>query len=110
MRILLVLTCCFGLALFAGAAQEQQNNSSPAPKKKGGGNAPSQQAVAPQARPQRLAFPPERFHKAGPGGPNAQQPATGKSAKKWQGPVTGGNPTNVSGKTNVSAKNTTFNK
>ena len=110
MRTLLVLTCCFGLASFAGAAQQQDDQTTTQGKKKGGGNAPSQQAVAPQARPQRLAVPPERFHKAGPGGPNAQQPATGKSAKKWQGPVTGGNPTNVSRQTNVSAKNTTFNK
>ncbi len=111
MRILLVLTCCFGLASFAGAAQQDDQNQNQG-KKKGGGNAQSQQqqVVAPQTG--------KKF-KAGPGGgphtQNFQQPstvthynATGKKGK-WQGPVTGGNP-NLSGQTNVSAKNTTFNK
>src|SRR6266581_3086363 len=89
MRILSVLTCCFGLALFAGAAQ---------------------QAVTPP--------PTGKMYKAGPGGghhnANFQQPSTvtnynkptGKNAKNWQGPVTGGNQTNVSG----NAASTKFNK
>ena len=110
MRILLVLTCCFGLASFAGAAQQDDQNPNQG-KKKGGGNAPAQQqAVTPQTG---------KVYKAGPGGgrhtQNFQQPGTvtykgtGKNAQKWQGPVTGGNP-NLSGQTNGSAKNTTFNK
>ena len=41
MRILSVLTCCFGLALFAGAAQQQDDNQNSQNKKKGG-NAPKQ--------------------------------------------------------------------
>ena len=109
MRILLVLTCCFGLASFAGAAQQDDENQKQG-KKKGGGNAQSQQVTTPQTG---------KVYKAGPGGgrhtQNFQQPGTvtykgtGKNAKNWQGPVTGGNP-NLSGQTNVSAKNTTFNK
>ena len=108
MRILLVLTCCFGLASFAGAAQQddQGNNQG---KKKGGGNAPSRQVTTQQTG---------KVYKAGPsGGPhtaNFQQQGTvnykGAGKTKWQGPVTGGNSTNLSSQTNVSAKNTTFNK
>jgi hypothetical protein len=50
MRILLTLTCCLGLALFAGAAQQNNNNNqNPQYKKKGGGNAPQGQVVTPQA-------------------------------------------------------------
>lgn len=108
MRILLVLTCCFGLASFAGAAQQddQGNNQG---KKKGGGKAPSQQVTTQQTG---------KVYKAGPGGgphnANFQQQGTvhykGAGKNKSQGPVTGGNPTNLSGQTNVSAKNTTFNK
>src|SRR5438132_8911951 len=110
MRILSVLTCCFGLALFAGAAQQDDQDINKGKKK--GGNAQSQQqqqqVVAPQTG--------KKF-KAGPGGGNAQnfkQPSTvtnynkptGKNAKKWQGPVTDGNPANVSG----NAASTKFNK
>jgi Putative peptidoglycan binding domain len=107
MRILLVLTCCFGLAFFAGAAQPDDPNHNQG-KKKGGSNAPSQVA-APQTG---------KVYKAGPGGGHHNmQPttatnykATGKTAK-WQGPVTSGrNPTNLSGQTNVTAKSTKFNK
>src|SRR6266581_4886950 len=98
MRILLVLTCCFGLASFAGAAQQDDQNQNQG-KKKGGGNEPAQeQAVTPQTG---------KKYKAGPGGgphgQNFQQQSTvhykgtGKNAKNWQGPVTGGTQTNVSG-------------
>src|SRR5438128_655635 len=45
MRTLLVLTCCFGLALFAGAAQPDDQGNQQG-KKKGQGNAPAQ-TVAP---------------------------------------------------------------
>ncbi len=100
MRILLVLTCCFGLALFAGAAQPDDPNHNQG-KKKSGDNAPSQQVVTtPQTG---------KKYKAGPGGgphtQNFQQPNTignlgnkGNKAK-WQGPVTG-----------QGANTTTFNK
>ncbi len=109
MRILLVLTCCFGLASFAGAAQQDDQNQNQG-KKKGGQQQQQQQVVAPQTG--------KKFKAGGGGGPhtqNFQQPGTvhykgtGKNAQKWQGPVTGGNP-NLSGQTNVGAKNTTFNK
>jgi hypothetical protein len=110
MRILLVLTCCFGLAFSAGAAQQddQGNNQG---KKKGGGNAPSQQAVTQPTTAGKIKGQ-GRYNASA----NLQQPGTthyqttGKHAKNWQGPVTGGNPKNFSGQTNVSAKNTTFNK
>src|SRR2546430_11456362 len=92
MRILLVLTCWFGLASFAGAAQQDDENQNQG-KKKGGGNAQSQQVTTPQTG---------KVYKAGPGGgrhtQNFQQPGTvsykgtGKNAKNWQGPVTGGKP------------------
>jgi hypothetical protein len=97
MRILLVLTCCVGLAFFAGAAQpdEQGNNQG---KKKGAGNAPSQQVAAPQTG---------KVYKTGPGGgphnANVQYNAGNKKAK-WQGPVTGQTQTNVSGNANVNTK------
>ena len=106
MRILLVLTCCFGLAFFAGAAQQDDQGQNQG-KKKGGGNAPAQQVTTQQTG---------KVYKAGPGGgphhTNVQQPstvgnykATGKNAKKWQA---GGNPTdvsgNVSGDANVKTK------
>src|SRR5260370_26193350 len=105
MRILLVLTCCFGLASLAGAAQQDDQNQNQG-KKKGGGNAPAQQqAVTPQTG---------KVYKTGPGGgrhtQNFQQPGTvtykgtGKNAKNWQGPVTGGN-SKPSGQAHVSAKN-----
>lgn len=60
MRILLTLTCCLGLATFAGAAQpDNQGQGNQQYKKKGGGNAPQQQATG---RPQTLTFKPGRFH------------------------------------------------
>ena len=111
MRILLVLTCCFGLASFAGAAQQDDQNQNQG-KKKGGGNAPAQeQAVTPQTG---------KKYKAGPGGgphgQNFQQQSTvhykgtGKNAKNWQRPVTGGTQTNVSGNASGNAATTKFNK
>src|SRR5260370_33753055 len=91
MRILLVLTCCFGLASLAGAAQQDDQNQNQG-KKKGGGKAPAQQqAVTPETG---------KVYKAGPGGgphgQNFQQQSTGrfkgpgKNAKNWQAPGTGG--------------------
>jgi len=113
MRILLVLTCCFGLASFAGAAQQDDQNQNQG-KKKGGGNAQpqqQQQAVTPQTG---------KKYKAGPGGgphdQNFQQQSTvhykgtGKNAKNWQGPVTGGSQTSVSGDASGSAATTKFGK
>src|SRR2546423_12306328 len=101
MRILLVLTCSVGLVLFAGAAQQDDQDSNKG-KKKGGNAQQQQQVVAPQTG---------KKIKAGPGARNVQnfqQPptthynATGKHAKNWQGPVTGGEQTkgfcNVLGK------------
>src|SRR5438270_4121939 len=88
MRILLVLTSCVGLALFAGAAQhDDQNNNNNQYKKKGGGNAqPQQQQVVTQQTGKK--------YKAGAGAggnvQNFQQPSsvhykgTGKNAKNWQ--------------------------
>jgi hypothetical protein len=117
MRILSVLTCCVGLALFAGAAQpeDQDNNQG---KKKGGGHAQSQQVAAqPTTAPAKIKG---GHHNANP---NFQQPATvggnykatGKHAKGWDGKVTGQTQTNLSGQTNLpavqsTAKGTTFNK
>src|SRR2546422_8583607 len=111
MRILLVLTCCFGLASFAGAAQQDDQNQNQG-KKKGGGNAPAQeQAVTPQTG---------KKYKAGPGGgphgQNFQQQSTvhykgtGKNAKNWQGPMTGGAPTKMSRKPSRKAATTKVNK
>jgi Putative peptidoglycan binding domain len=111
MRILLVLTCCFGLASFAGAAQQDDQDHNQG-KKKGGGNAPAQQqAVTPQTG---------KVYKAGPGGgphgQNFQQQSTvhykgtGKNAKNWQGPVTGGTQKNVSGSASGNAATTKFGK
>jgi len=48
MRILFVLTCCLGLASFAGAAQVQQQDN-PLPKKKGHHAQSSEQAATPSA-------------------------------------------------------------
>src|SRR5947207_15874314 len=91
MRILLVLTCCFGLASLAGAAQQDDQNQNQG-KKKGGGNAPAQQqAVTPQTG---------KKNKAGPGGgPHDQNfnqqerglsKGQGKNARIEQGPGTAG--------------------
>jgi hypothetical protein len=109
MRILLVLTCSVGLALFAGAAQQDDQDNNKGKKK--GGNAQSQQVVTPQTG---------KMYKTGPGGghhtQNFQQPntvthynATGKKGK-WQGSVTGQTQTNVSGNVSTNAANTKFNK
>ena len=119
MRILLVLTSCFGLAFFAGAAQHDDQDNNNQGKKKGGGNTPSQQVTTQQTG---------KVYKGGPHTANLQQPSTvhykgaGKNGK-WQGPVTGGNQTNVSGNAQLhtghhnkdlpavqSANTTTFNK
>ena len=60
MRILLVLTCCVGLASFAGAARPEEAGNNQGKKKGGGGaNAPQQQVATPQTG--------KKF-KAGPGG------------------------------------------
>src|SRR5438445_1131978 len=101
MRILLVLTSCVGLALFAGAAQQDDQDSNKG-KKKGGNAQPQQQqqqVVAPQTG--------KKF-KAGPDGGNAQnfqQPTTThyKNTQKWHGPVTGQTETNVSERTNLNS-------
>src|SRR5437763_1161911 len=108
MRILLVLTCCVGLALFAGAAQPEDPGNHHGKKKGDEGNAPTQQVTTQQTG--------KKF-KAGPGGgphtQNFQQQSTlnykttGKN--KWQGPVTGGNPGGVSGN-NKFNKSLTVNK
>jgi len=123
MRTVLTLTCCFGLALFAGAAQQddQNQNNNQGKKKGGGGNAAAQQqVVAPQTVPQT-----GKKFKTGPGGgphynanANVQQPntvtnyqQTGKHGKKWQqGAVTGQTQANVSGNVSGNAANTKFNK
>ena len=106
MRIFLVLTCCFGLALFAGAAPTIDDSQNPQSKKKGGGNAPSGQVTTQETG---------KVYKTGPGGgphnksfqqssTSTTYQATGKHAKKWQGPVTtGGNQTNVSAQANLPA-------
>jgi hypothetical protein len=99
MRILLVLTCCFGLASFAGAAQQDDQNQNQGKKKGGGGNAQAQQQVTtPQTG--------KKFKAGGGGGPhsvNVQQPATvhykGAGKNKGQGQTQ----TNVSGQTNLPA-------
>jgi Putative peptidoglycan binding domain len=105
MRILLVLTCSFGLALFAGAAQ--QDDQGDQHKKKGG---QSGQVVAqPTTAPAKIKG--SRYN----ANANFQQPgtthyqSTGKHAKNWQGPVTSRNSTNLPA-VQSTAKGTTFNK
>src|SRR6266404_6105592 len=101
MRILLILTCCVGLALFAGAAQQNNNNNNNQQyKKKGGNNAAQQQVVTQQTG--------KKYKTTGMGAgthvQNFQQSNTGGQYKankfKYQ---------NQSG-FNSSASNTTFNK
>jgi hypothetical protein len=97
MRILLVLTCCLGLVLFAGAAQQDDQNNNKG-KKKGGNNAPTQQTVAPYSGKQK--FKPQ--HQYAPNQtyvPN--QTHVNKSFKKTT--TTGGNLSST-------ANSTTFNK
>ena len=101
MRTVLVLTCCVGLAAFAGAAQ--QDNNQQQIKKKGGGNAPQQPVMTQQTG--------KKFKATGTGaGPhvqNFQQPNTvgGSNKAKFNKNFTGqGN------NLNSSASNTTFNK
>src|SRR2546423_5323586 len=104
MRILLVLTCCVGLALFAGAAQPDDQDSNHGKKKGGGGNAPAAQVTTQQTG---------KVYKAGPGGgphtQNFQQQSTvhykGAGKNKWQGPVNGQTQTNVSGQTKLKMHN-----
>jgi len=102
MKMLLTITCCVGLAAFAGAAQ-QNNNQNPPVKKKGGGNAPqSQQHVVTQ----------QKFKTTGTGTgahvQNFQQPNTvgGSNLNKTKFHKTVTNQSNVSS----SASSTTFNK
>jgi len=93
--MLLVLTCCFGLALFAGAAQQQNDQPNNPPKKKGG-NAQTQ-TVTPYSGKQN--FKPQ--HHYGPNQTyNPNQTHVNKSLK-----TTTGGPGNL-----APAKNTTFNK
>jgi hypothetical protein len=107
MRILLVLACCFGLAIFAGAAQPEDQEHG---KKKEKGNVQSQQVVAPTPHPGGKA----KFHtqtnvsertNLNSSKSNKLEAIHKGGAKKWQGPVTDGNP-NVSG----NAASTKFNK
>jgi putative peptidoglycan binding protein len=102
MRTVLVLTCCVGMAAFAGAAQQNNNNQQQI-KKKGGGNAPQQPVVTQQTG--------KKFKTTGTGTgahvQNFQQPNTvgGSNKAKFHKTVTGqGN--NLS----TSASKTTFNK
>jgi Putative peptidoglycan binding domain len=104
MRIILVLTCCVGLAFFAGAAQPDDAGNHQG-KKKGGGTATAQPVTTTQQT--------GKVYKAGPVGAahtqNFQQQGTvhykGTGKNKWQGPVT-----NPGGNLSTSANNTTFNK
>src|SRR5438309_10089937 len=99
MRILLVLACCFGLALFAGAAQPDDAGNHQG-KKKGGGNAESQQVTTQQTG---------KVYKTGPGGgphTGTTNYNVGNKKTKWQGQVTGQTQTNVYG----NAASTKFNK
>ena len=108
MRILLVLTCCFGLVSFAGAAQQDDQGHNQG-KKKGGGNAVSQQTTV-----QPTTVTPKVHGQHYNASANIQQPTTvthyGKNAKKWQGGVTGGTQTNVSGNVSGNAATTKFGK
>jgi hypothetical protein len=103
MRTVLVLTCCVGLAAFAGASQ-QNNNPNPPVKKKGGGNASQQPIVTQQTG--------KKFKTTGTGTAahvqNFQQPNTvgGSNLSKAKFHKTVTNQSNVSS----SASNTTFNK
>jgi len=112
MRILLVLTCCVGLALFAAAAPTIDDSQNPQYKKKGG-NAPAQNVVAPTTiGGAKIKGKGQYKYNANPS-LNVQQPSSVRFNKKnkWQGPVTGQTQTSVSG--NVSgnpAYSTKFNK
>jgi hypothetical protein len=107
MRILLVLTCCFGLVSFAGAAQQDDQDHN---GKRKGGNGPSQ----PTSVQATTATP--KVHGRYNASASLQQPTTvtnykGTGKYKWQGKATGGN----SGQTNLpavqsTAKGTSFNK
>jgi hypothetical protein len=115
MRILLTLTACFGLALFASAAQHDDQNDQQYKKK--GSNAQTQQSVAPTGGGKvygNKQFKHQNFQQPNTvGGSNAGNKAY---KNKWQGPVTG-NTSNISGnaasskfnKTNVN-KNVNVNK
>jgi hypothetical protein len=103
MKILLVLTCCFGLVSFAGAAQQDDQNHNQGKKK--GGNAVSQQGAV-----QSTTVTPKVHGQHYNASANIHQPTAvthykGKNAK-WQGPVTGQTQTNVYG----NAASTKFNK
>src|SRR6266568_5099214 len=88
MRILLVLTSCFGLALFAGAAQQDDQDTNKG-KKKGGQNVQSQQVVAPTPHPGGKA----KFHAQGSERANLNSSKSNKlesinkgGSEKWKGP------------------------
>jgi hypothetical protein len=113
MKTLLTLTCCVGLALFAGAAQHDDQDGNNQHKKKGNAQAQpqQQQVVTPQTGKKFKTGPGAGLHNQ-----NFQQPntvtnfqQTGKHGKK-QGPVTGENQTNVSGNVSNNAANTKLNK
>jgi len=108
MRILLTLTACFGLALFASAAQhDDQNNNNQQQYKKKGSNAP-QQTVAPTGGGKVYGNKQYKHQ-------NFQQPNTvgGNNAgskvykNKWQGQ---GNPTGANTTTFNKSKNVNVNK
>lgn len=103
MRKLLTLTCCFGLAILAGAQPNNDQNNQ-RPNKKKGGNA--------QQQPVTTTQPTGGKTYRGTGPRNFQQPGTvhsnvGNKKTNLRGPVTGQAQTNVSGN---AAYNTKFNK
>ena len=107
MRILLTLTCCVGLALFAGAAQPEDKGGNNQYKKK---NQSSQPVVTQQTNTGGSG---KKFYKTGPGGgPHTQTfqqggtanyTVTNKANKKVKFQGQGGN-------LSTSASNTSFNK
>ena len=115
MKIPLVLTCCAGLALIAGAAQQNNNNNNyPQYKKKGGGNAAQQQVVAPQSG--------KKFKAVGGGNANMSTNLNSSKSNKFNasGQTSMGSSLNSAKSNklkfqnqsnfNTSASNTTFNK
>ncbi len=103
MKILLTLTCCVGLAVFASASQ--QNNNNQQFKKKGGGNAPQQQPVATQQTGKKFKT---------TGGATNTQFKNFQQSKNFQSTNTGQFKSKAKFQNqsaiNSSASNTTFNK
>ena len=107
MRILLVLTCCVGLASFAGAAQlEEPGNHGGKKKEKGDGNAAvQQQVVAPQTG--------KKLKTGTGGGPqtqNFQQQGTAKVHTQGNARMIHDPTLNQGGGSLSTAKSTSFNK